>query len=603
MRLTFKKISEGIKLNRSQAIILQALLLNRCNNQRQLAKLTGFSLGKINQNLKQLKAERWLTADNRATPKTQTLLQSSQPQHAVILAAGYGMRMVPINTEQPKGLLQVHGQTLIERLIQQLHAVGVKQIDVIVGFMKEHFEFLTDKYGVNLIVNSHYHEFNNLFSLALVNSQHLHNSYIIPSDVWLKENPFHPFELYPWYMVSSQSKDEQPWYSTKARKFNRSDARHPGNIPVGIAYLTDNLAQSFAPQLMKDAQSSQYNNNFWESALVETGWDQMSSNIIEQNHFAEINTYEELLNLDANSDHLNNQAIDIITKQLGIQRQQIHHIEVLKKGMTNRSFKFSVDDRRYIMRIPGAGTNKLINRKHEAAVYKAIQSLHIAEPVLYFDPDNGYKLSRFIPHSRNCDAHNWDDVQRCMDFLRHFHEENLKVDHQFDLFGQIDFYEQLRGQTSAYRDYQQTKEAVQTLRPYLQQHRSQWTLCHIDANADNFLFVKNGNKAEELRLIDWEYAGMQDPHLDIAMFAAYSMYDRPAVDKLIDCYFHGQCSATNRTKIYGYLAAAGLLWSNWCEYKQTLGLDFGSYSLAQYRFAKNYSQLTLQRMKEGQSND
>ena len=52
-----------------------------------------------------------------------------------------------------------------------------------------------------------------------------------------------------------------------------------------------------------------------------------------------------------------------------------------------------------------------------------------------------------------------------------------------------------------------------------------------------FEFGKNEDGNEDIRLIDWEYAGMQDPHVDIAMFCIYSMYDREHVDKLIDAYF------------------------------------------------------------------
>ena len=37
---------------------------------------------------------------------------------------------------------------------------------------------------------------------------------------------------------------------------------------------------------------------------------------------------------------------------------------------------------------------------------------------------------------------------------------------------------------------------------------------------------------EEIRLIDWEYAAMQDPHLDIAMFAIYSMYNKKQIENL-----------------------------------------------------------------------
>ena len=43
-----------------------------------------------------------------------------------------------------------------------------------------------------------------------------------------------------------------------------------------------------------------------------------------------------------------------------------------------------------------------------------------------------------------------------------------------------------------------------------------------------------------------------------------------------------------RTKIYIYIAMCGLLWSNWCEYKRKLGVEFGEYSLRQYRFAKDF---------------
>ena len=55
-------------------------------------------------------------------------LQRTSPHNAVILAAGYGMRMVPINLEKPKGLLEARGEVLIERLIRQLHDAGISEI-------------------------------------------------------------------------------------------------------------------------------------------------------------------------------------------------------------------------------------------------------------------------------------------------------------------------------------------------------------------------------------------------------------------------------------------------------------------------------------------
>ena len=165
----------------------------------------------------------------------------------------------------------------------------------------------------------------------------------------------------------------------------------------------------------------------------------------------------------------------------------------------------------------------------------------------------------------------------------------LVVVHDFDIFGQIDFYESLwEGAPSVYRDYAKTKEKVLALKPYIEKTRETVCLTHIDAVPDNFLFYRDENGTEQLQLTDWEYSGMQDPHADIAMFAIYSLYDRAQTDHLIDLYFEGNCDSRTRAKIYCYVAACGLLWSNWCEYKRKLGVEFGEYSLRQYRYAKDF---------------
>ena len=54
-----------------------------------------------------------------------------------------------------------------------------------------------------------------------------------------------------------------------------------------------------------------------------------------------------------------------------------------------------------------------------------------------------------------------------------------------------------------------------------------------------------------------------------------------------------KCDRETRIKIYCYVAASGLLWSNWCEYKRTLGVEFGEYSLRQYRYAKDFYRIVM----------
>jgi thiamine kinase-like enzyme len=174
--------------------------------------------------------------------------------------------------------------------------------------------------------------------------------------------------------------------------------------------------------------------------------------------------------------------------------------------------------------------------------------------------------------------------------LKSFHDLKLRAEHSFDIFERIEFYESLWPEpASVFRDYQSTKANVMGLKDYIASLEKEWVLTHIDAVPDNFLFVNNNNEGkEQIKLIDWEYAGMQDPHVDIAMFAIYSMYDREHIEALIDCYFAGACPIATRAKIYAYIAMCGLLWSNWCEYKRQLGVEFGEYALYQYRYAKDY---------------
>ncbi len=289
---------------------------------------------------------------------------------------------------------------------------------------------------------------------------------------------------------------------------------------------------------------------------------------------------------------------DIIAALMKVRAEDITGVSILKKGMTNRSFLFTCNGEGYIIRIPGEGTERLIDRRQEAEVYDVINHEGISDDVVYIDSAYGYKISRFWENARVCDPFCETDVRRSMHRLRVFHHKEFQVKHEFDIFKQIQFYENLwTDRQSVYQDYETVREKVLSLDGYIDRYIEQKVLSHIDAVPDNFLFIKKEeNNEEEIRLIDWEYAGMQDPHVDIAMFCVYAMYDRKQVDKLIDLYFTEGCAREIRIKIYCYIAACGLLWSNWCEYKKQLGVEFGEYALAQYRFAKEYYQIARESM-------
>ena len=281
-------------------------------------------------------------------------------------------------------------------------------------------------------------------------------------------------------------------------------------------------------------------------------------------------------------------AICIIAEILNCETKEIQNLTAMKMGMTNLSYSFKFGDKFFIARIPGEGTGRLIDREQEYSVYKKIAPLNICDDVVHINPKTGHKVTVFWENVRVCDPNNNNDVSACMKMLRDFHSCKLKVPHTFDVFERIEFYESLWNVPSCYEDYKNTKVNVLELKKYIADCKKDFVLTHIDAVPDNFLFLETENGKAELRLIDWEYAAMQDPHLDIAMFIVYSMYTREQAENLIDIYFQEDCLPDVRVKIYAYIAMCGLLWSNWCEYKRQYGIEFGEYALKQYQFAKEY---------------
>lgn len=592
-------------MNTYELEILEKLYFETFINQRILASSTGLSVGVVNRSLKQLTADGYIDKHGQLTEKGRQEIRQRAPRNAVILAAGFGMRMVPINLSTPKALIEVGGEPLIERTIRQLHEQGIRNITVVAGFMKESFEYLMDEYGVDLVINPDYASKNNLHSLALV-ADRISNTYIIPCDIWCARNPYSATEPYSWYMVSELVDEDSTVRVNRKRELVTISDREAGNSMIGISYLTEPEAGIVRDNLKRMDADESFDEDFWEKALYareETGSkDRMilQAKVVSSSDFVEIDTYEQLRDLDSDSNHLKTDSIKTICSALNCKENEVTDISVLKKGMTNRSFLFSAKGAKYIMRIPGEGTDQLINRRQEADVYKAISGLGLCDDPVYINPENGYKITAFLDNVRTCDPDNLDDLRRCMDKLREFHSMHLTVDHTFDILGQIDFYESLwDGNPSIYRDYRKTKENLLALRPYIESLPKDWCLTHIDAVPDNFLFYSpSGDSDELLQLTDWEYAGMQDPHVDIAMFCIYSLYDRQQCDRLIDLYFNGKCDLTTRIKIYIYIAMCGLLWSNWCEYKRKLGVEFGEYSLRQYRYAKDFYRAAKELMEQ-----
>ena len=135
---------------------------------------------------------------NLLTEEELNKLKPYKVDNAIIMAAGYSARCMPLSNILPKGLFRVKGEILIEREIRQLQEAGIKEIIVVTGFMQEKFQYLREKYGVILIHNDDYDKYNNIASLYKAQN-YMKNSYILCSDNYYADNVFHKYVYSPYY--------------------------------------------------------------------------------------------------------------------------------------------------------------------------------------------------------------------------------------------------------------------------------------------------------------------------------------------------------------------------------------------------------------------
>lgn len=173
-------------LSKTQFSVLTAIEAKKQDKltQREIATLTGLSLGAVNKACTYFNDENFLL-NGKLTEKAYEALSPYRVKRAVFLAAGFGSRLVPITLNTPKPLVKVHGVKMIETLLDAVTKAEIEEIIVVRGYLSEQFNVLLEKYpNIKFLENSLYNETNNISS-AYIARNLLQNSYILEADLVL----------------------------------------------------------------------------------------------------------------------------------------------------------------------------------------------------------------------------------------------------------------------------------------------------------------------------------------------------------------------------------------------------------------------------------
>jgi CTP:phosphocholine cytidylyltransferase-like protein len=290
------------------------------------------------------------------TEKGLAALEPYRVQNAVIMAAGLSSRFVPLSLEKPKGLLEVKGEVLIERQIEQLHEVGIRDIILVTGYKQAMFSYLEHKYeGLRLIFNPEYMTKNNTHTLYLAR-EYLDNTYICSSDDYFEKNPFEPYVYSSYYASLYVEEKTDEWYMIPDAENDIAQVKKSGGagfIMLGHAYWDRAFSKAMRQFLEEDCNIGKYDDAFWEDILAENinALPPMKIRVYPEDAIFEFDSLEDLRAFD--HEYLDNTRCRImknISNALSCRESDIRHCCNLSKDPNRYTFNFTVFGKEYVYR-------------------------------------------------------------------------------------------------------------------------------------------------------------------------------------------------------------------------------------------------------------
>jgi len=277
---------------------------------------------------------------------------SYKVDNAIIMAAGTASRFAPISYERPKALIEVKGEILIERQIRQLQEAGIKEIILVVGYKKEAFAYLKEKFNIKIIENNEYLTRNNNGTINVVRD-YLKNSFICSSDNYFATNPFESEVDDAYYAAVYSEGHTEEWCLTTDDSGCITDVKIGGEnswYMLGHVFWTEDFSRKMLSILDEVYDLPETKDMLWEKIYM-SHLDVLKLKIRKYSNedIFEFDTLDELRIFD--SSYINDTRSEIlkaVAKELNCQEKDLVEIKAYKdKNNAAAGFNFIMNDVKY----------------------------------------------------------------------------------------------------------------------------------------------------------------------------------------------------------------------------------------------------------------
>ena len=258
---------------------------------------------------------------------------------------------------------------------------------------------------------------------------------------------------------------------------------------------------------------------------------------------------------------------------------EITDFSVMGGGLTNRNYKVTLSNGKMIaMRIAGQGTDEYLNRAAEKRNAALVSGLGINAEVYFFDLKTGSQLSHFI-NGRTLTPEDFQNdrevLKKTADIMRKYHTCGQEFADDFGPLREIrSYFKILRGSNFSefYKELEVIKPRLLDVAEAYINCPQKRVPCHNDPLSANFM-----EEGDRLYLIDWEYAGMNDPTFDLAAIINENCLDDEAAEYFLECYYGGELTEEQRARVHISRFVADALWAVWSLVQINSGKDHDLY--------------------------